>query len=140
MWWILIGMMGSGKSTVGRELARLADRSFQDTDLLLQNRFGRPISQVFELYGEEAFRGHETNILRGIDPGEGVLATGGGIVQREENWNELSRLGKTIYLRVPTDVLKERLATTKRKRPLLAYEDWEARLDLLIDKRTGFYE
>lgn len=133
-------MMGSGKSTVGRELARLSDRQFSDTDQLLQNRFGRPIDQVFELYGEEAFRGHETSILRGLEPAAGVLATGGGIVGREENWQEMRRLGKVIYMRVPLEVLKDRLARTKRKRPLLAYEDWESRLETLLEKRTALYE
>jgi len=138
-WWILVGMMGSGKSTVGRRLASLAERPFQDTDTLLQNRFGRTISQVFNLYGEAAFRDHETSVLKGLQPEKGVLATGGGIVVRDENWDELRRLGRTIYLSVPSEVLAERLAQSKRKRPLLETENWEQKLHDLLDARAERY-
>src|SRR5437868_3400733 len=96
--WVLVGMMGAGKSAVGRALAGLAAREFVDTDQLLQNRFGRPVSQIFQHYGEETFRDHETNILRGLAPGRFVLSTGGGIVLREANWLEMRRLGVVIYL------------------------------------------
>src|SRR5690349_9779443 len=103
--WILLGMMGAGKSAVGRALAELSGREFVDTDLLLQQRLGRPISQLFAVYGEDAFRDHETSILRSLEPLPVVLATGGGIVVREENWSELRRLGTTIYLRATPETI-----------------------------------
>ncbi|MFX5268097.1 shikimate kinase, partial [Acinetobacter baumannii] len=89
-----------------------------DTDQILQNRFGRPISTIFKLYGEEAFRGHETSVLKELSPDNAVISTGGGIVLREENWHELRRLGTILYLRASADTLKKRLHYSKRKRPL----------------------
>lgn len=138
--WILVGMMGSGKSTVGRDLAKLADRAFFDTDILLQNRFGRTVSQIFECYGEDAFRGHETSILKGLQPGPSVISTGGGIVMREENWTEMKRLGLVIFLDVPPDRLVERLAKSRKKRPLLEIEDWELRVHELYKTRLPMYQ
>src|SRR5450631_3409697 len=71
--WILVGMMGVGKSAVGRELAVRTGREFVDTDQMLQNRLGRPISQLFQIYGESAFRDHETAILKSIVPSLAVV-------------------------------------------------------------------
>ncbi len=137
--WILIGMMGAGKSTVGRSLAGLAGREFVDTDLLLQNRFGRPVAQIFEVYGEEAFRGHETSILKGLEPAPIVLATGGGIVTRPQNWFELGRLGHTIYLEASAETLIERLERSKKRRPLLETENWQDRVRSLLEQRQPLY-
>ncbi len=138
--WVLIGMMGAGKSSVGRLLADATDRPFIDTDLLLQQRLGRPIPQIFQVYGEEAFRDHETNILRSLEIGPSVISTGGGIVIRPENWDEMRRLGTTIYLRAPIEVLFERLETSKKKRPLLQSDDWKERLSTLLEVRRPLYE
>lgn len=137
--WILLGMMGSGKSSVGRRLAELAEREFKDTDQLLQYRLGRPIGQLFDLYGEEAFRSHENHVLRDLSPGPYVLATGGGIVLREDNWGELRRLGTTIHIKLPPETLTQRLAESKRRRPLLEVENWEERLMKLISARADLY-
>lgn len=133
-------MMGAGKSSVGRALAELSGREFVDTDLLLQHRLGRPIRQIFHIYGEDAFRDHESSILKGLKPGPIVLATGGGIVIRPENWTELRRLGVTIYLATPPDVLVQRLEASKKKRPLLEAEDWPDRLEQLVARRRELYE
>lgn len=137
---ILIGMMGSGKSTVGMELAKLMNVPFLDTDRLLEHRLGRPVRQWFQVYGEEAFREHETLMLQNLSDSEGVLATGGGIVLREENWAELRRLGTTVFLDVDFDILKDRLTRTKRKRPLLEVENWEVKLQELLAFRRPLYE
>jgi len=138
--WILVGMMGSGKSSVGRTLAELSGRLFQDTDLLLQNKLGRSIPQIFQIYGEDAFRDHEASVLRSLEPAGAVLATGGGIVLREGNWDELRRLGITVYLRASLETLLERLEASKKKRPLLADEGWTDRLAALLETRKQFYE
>lgn len=137
--WILVGMMGAGKSTVGRLLAEALCLPFLDSDTLLQNRLGRSIPQIFSLYGEAAFRDHESSVLRCLERQPGVLATGGGIVLREENWEQFRRLGTTIFLDVPPSVLKERLRQSKRRRPLLEFEDWEDRFDKLYAARREFY-
>jgi shikimate kinase len=69
-----------------------------------------------------------------------VLATGGGIVTREENWTELRRLGKVVYIDVPTDILVARLAVSKKRRPLLETEDPEAKIRELLESRRSLYE
>lgn len=137
---ILIGMMGSGKSTVGRILADTTGVPFADSDAVLEVRMGRTISQMFQLYGEEAFRAHETAVLKSFDPDPGILATGGGIVMREENWAEFARLGQTIFLDVDEEVLVRRLEASNRKRPLLAFEDWQDRFRELMKRRRPLYE
>ena len=116
---ILVGMMGSGKSMVGNVLATKLERPFQDTDQLVSQRLCQPISQFFKRYGEAAFREHETNVLKDLQPDGSVLATGGGIVTREENWHELQRLGTTVFLDVKPDILISRLTVSPKKRPLL---------------------
>jgi len=136
---ILVGMMGSGKSTVGRLLAEDLGVPFWDTDNLLAHRLGRPVSQLFSLYGEDAFRQHETNLLRSIESTEGVLATGGGIVIKPDNWVEMRRLGTTVFLDVEPDIVKKRLANSKRKRPLLQVKDWEDRFHAILDARRELY-
>lgn len=136
---VLIGMMGSGKSTVGRILAEHTGVPFADTDAVLEVRLGRTISQMFSLYGEEAFRAHETAVLQSFEPDPGILATGGGIVTREENWNEFKRLGQTIFLNVEEEVLMARLAQSARKRPLLEFDDWEDRFKKLYRSRIDLY-
>ncbi|MBS1721330.1 MAG: shikimate kinase [Armatimonadetes bacterium] len=138
--WILVGMMGAGKSAVGRALAEASGREFIDTDQILQGRFGRSISQFFAIYGEEAFRGHETSVLKSLEPGHNVISTGGGIVTRQENWEEFARLGTTIYLESSPEVLINRLALSKKKRPLLAVDNWEDKLSSLLDTRRELYE
>ena len=132
-------MMGAGKSSVGRALAAISGREFIDTDLLLQSRLGRPIPQVFQIYGEDAFRDHETSILRSLQPGNSVLSTGGGIVVRESNWAELKRLGTVIYLRSTAEQLIARLEASKKKRPLLQVEEWPERVKHLLEQREPLY-
>jgi shikimate kinase len=133
-------MMGAGKSSVGRALAELSGREFVDTDILLQHRFGRPVHQIFSLYGEDAFRHHETSVLRSLEPSPVVLATGGGIVTREANWTELRRLGTTIYLNAALDTLVARLEASKKKRPLLMAEEWPERVEKILEQRRKLYE
>ena len=133
-------MMGAGKSTVGRLLAEKAHRTFQDTDQLIVQRLGRPIGQLFSVYGQEAFRDHETSILRSLEPQKCVLATGGGIVLREANWIELRRLGVVAYLDIPVELLIERLEKSTKKRPLLAVDDWKERVSELLCERRPLYE
>ncbi|MCB0826545.1 MAG: shikimate kinase [Armatimonadetes bacterium] len=136
---ILVGMMGSGKSTVGKLLAEYLDLPFEDTDVMLQRRLGRSIPQIFQMYGEDAFRQHENSVLQCIDDSDGILATGGGIVVRDDNWDEFKRIGMTVWLDVNDTVLKDRLDKSLKRRPLLEYEDWEIRLDNLLNARRPLY-
>ncbi|MCW5944024.1 MAG: shikimate kinase [Fimbriimonadaceae bacterium] len=138
--WILVGMMGAGKSAVGRDLACLAQREFWDTDLMLQRRVCHSIPTIFRLYGEDTFRAHETTVLRGLSPGAAVLSTGGGIVTRPENWAELRRLGTVAYLRASPEGLIARLSQSRKRRPLLLEESWEEDLRRLLARRAPLYE
>ncbi len=132
-------MMGAGKSSVARALAESSGRAHLDTDVLLQQRFGRSISQIFSVYGEEAFRDHEHSILKSLEPGACVLSTGGGIVLRDDNWAELRRLGVSAYLEGDAAILAERLRLSRRKRPLLETDAWEERLAELMESRRDRY-
>lgn len=138
--WILVGMMGAGKSSVARGLAEVSGRQALDTDQLLQNRFGRSVAQIFQVYGEEAFRDHETNLLKTLEPAEAILSTGGGIVLRPENWERMRSLGIIAYLEGSPETLVSRLRHSKRRRPLLEVENWEQRLEALLESRRPLYE
>jgi shikimate kinase len=137
---VLIGMMGSGKSTVGRELARLLSLPFVDTDHILVNKLGRPVTQIFRIYGETAFRDHETRILQDIGDEPLVVATGGGTVLRPENWEHLRRIGRIVFLDVNRGILLDRLERTKKRRPLLEFPDWRERFNKILDERLPIYE
>lgn len=137
---VLIGMMGSGKTTVGRMLAEQMNVPFKDTDKLLQAKLGRPIHQLFQLLGEETFREHETRLVQSLEAEDCVLSTGGGTPSIEANWPELKRLGTTVFLDVDMEVLKDRLSTAKKRRPLIEFSDWEDRLDDILAKRRPMYE
>lgn len=137
---VLVGMMGSGKTTVGRTVATRLGVPFKDSDKMLQHILGRPVHQIFQYYGEDAFRQHETRLLKDMPAEECVLSTGGGTVIRDENWPELRRLGKTVFLDVDVEVLKARLATAKKIRPLLEVPGWEDRVSELLAERRPKYE
>ncbi|MDX2064646.1 MAG: shikimate kinase [Fimbriimonadaceae bacterium] len=138
--WILVGMMGAGKTTIGKRIAELTGRPLFDTDAMIQQRFGRTVSQIFQIYGERAFRDHETEVLESFPPAGGVLSTGGGIVLRDENWTAMRRLGPTAYLRATETQLLNRLETSKRKRPLLADSDWQSKVRQILAARQSRYE
>lgn len=115
---VLIGMPGSGKSTVGRRLARLLDRPFVETDALVEAREGRAIPELFARGGEDAFRAAETRAVRAAAAMDGaVISTGGGAVLRAENMEVLSAGGVVLFLdRAPEEIAGE----DHGGRPLLA--------------------
>jgi shikimate kinase len=131
--------MGSGKSAIARELARLTGWQWADTDRLVTERAGAPITQIFANRGEEAFREMESDALRSLaQREEAIVATGGGIVIRAENRDLLRSLGTVIWLTASEDVLFERVSRT-RKRPLLECADPRAALRKLLAEREPFY-
>jgi shikimate kinase len=137
---ILVGMMGSGKTTVGRILAGRLGVPFRDTDKMIQDILGRPVHQLFQRYGEDTFRQHETRLLQDMEKTECIVSTGGGTVTREENWVELRRLGTTVFLDVALEVLQRRLKTAKKIRPLLEVPGWEDRVEQILEERRPMYE
>ena len=137
---VLCGMMGSGKSTVGKYLATRLSYAFVDTDDVLEGRFGK-ITDIFTQFGEEYFREREREVCVELAKSEGlVLATGGGLVLKKENVDCLKKSGTLIFLRAKASTLAERLQADT-DRPLLQTEgDLEPRIAELLQIRTPIYE
>jgi shikimate kinase len=134
----LIGMMGAGKSSTGTALAGALGYQFFDTDTVLEAAVGQTIPEIFAQQGEAAFRQWETEVLAELSAYKQlVIATGGGIVTRQENWSYLHH-GIVIWLDVPTEVLKQRLKGDMG-RPLLQASDWERTLEWLQQEREHLY-
>lgn len=138
---ILIGFMGSGKSSVGEALAKHLSYSFSDTDMLLEKRAGISISQIFEEHGEEYFRDMETKLLQDMqtEADKRIISTGGGMPLRESNSELLRKLGFVIYLKASKETTVKRLRYDTT-RPLLKGDDLEDRVDKLLNIRTAIYE
>jgi shikimate kinase len=136
----LIGMMGAGKTTVGRLLAKeLGYNRFFDTDILIEQLAnGQSINEIFTIVGEETFREWETQVLAELSTYKRtVISTGGGIVLRQKNWSYLQH-GLIIWLDVPVKLLIERLAEDNT-RPLLKDADPEKKLQTLLEQRQPLY-
>ncbi|MDR2261150.1 MAG: shikimate kinase [Azoarcus sp.] len=136
---ILVGMMGAGKTTVGRELARRREMRFADCDHELIARTGVAISVIFDIEGEAGFRQREARMLDELTVNTDiVIATGGGVVLDSANRALLSRRGIVIYLNVPPHILWER-TRRDRNRPLLQVDDPRARIIELHRQRDPLY-
>jgi len=135
----LVGMMGAGKSTVGRLLARRLKLRFLDCDHEIERRCGVKIPLVFEIEGEAGFRARETEVIAELTALKGiVLATGGGALLAPENRRRLAEHGTVIYLRARPEDLYTRVRHD-RNRPLLATADPLRRLRELHAERDGLY-
>ena len=136
---ILVGMMGSGKTTVGRRLAARLGRDFVDADKEIEARCGVPITTIFELEGEEGFRQREACLLDELSSRAGlVLATGGGAILRAENRARLRERGFVVFLRAGAAGLWQRLKRD-RVRPLLQTENPRQRIVDLLAQREPLY-
>ncbi len=138
---ILIGFMGSGKSSIGRELSQILGYPVVDTDALIVKRAGKPIRQIFENEGEEAFRDLESAVLsdlKGEHPTRRIIATGGGIILRLENRELLRRLGFVVWLVAsPEEIIKR--TSKNRDRPLLNNDDQKGAISHLLSERLELY-
>jgi shikimate kinase len=135
----LIGLPGSGKSTVGRQLARRLQLPFSDSDHVIEARLGCPIREFFEREGEERFRDIEAEVIDTLSQqGAGVLSTGGGAVLRPENRRHLRERGTVIYLKSHPEELIRRLRHDTN-RPLLQVADPMAKLRELFVARDPLY-
>jgi shikimate kinase len=136
---ILVGMPGSGKSTVARQLGRRLELPVIDTDTVIEARIGGTIRDFFVREGETAFRDLEEQVIAELTDGAPkVLATGGGAVLRRANRERLRAGGTVIYLRVSPEYLFKRLGKDA-KRPLLQVDDPLARLQTLFVERDSLY-
>lgn len=136
---ILIGPMGSGKTTVGRQLSKRLRMDFVDSDHMIEERCGVSIATIFDIEGEDGFRIRETKMLRELCERTGtVLATGGGAIVSEEN-RILLRKGYVVYLKTS---IETQLARTQKNqnRPLLENVDAQEKLEELMRDRGKLYE
>lgn len=135
----LIGPMGAGKTTIGRQIAKNLGVEFVDSDHEIEQRTGASIPLIFEIEGEEGFRRREREVIDDLTRRKGiVLATGGGAVLDTANRNHLAGRGTVIYLRASLDHLLKRTARD-RNRPLLHTEDPRARLEGIMKIREPLY-
>ena len=135
----LVGPMGAGKSTIGRQLAQQLNMDFVDSDAVIEERAGADISWIFDLEGEEGFRKREAQVIAEMaQQGALVVATGGGGVLRESNRITMRASGFVIYLNVPPQLLWERTRHDKN-RPLLQVDDPKLKLTQLFTARDPLY-
>lgn len=135
----LVGMMGAGKTTLGRALAQRLRLRFVDTDRIMVDRTGVPVRTIFEIEGEDGFRRRESALLAEVAEGDAqVIATGGGAILARENRELMRQRGTVIYLRANVDNLWERTRHDS-SRPLLATPDPRATLASLLEARDPLY-
>lgn len=135
----LIGLMGAGKTTIGRQLASELGLEFFDSDHEIENRTGVTVTHIFDIEGESGFRKRETAILDELTAKKGiVLATGGGAILKPENRQYLMSRGTTVYLYANIDTLLERTAKD-RNRPLLQTDNPQEKLRELFKLRDPLY-
>jgi shikimate kinase len=135
----LIGLMGAGKTTIGRQLAKALQLPFYDSDKAIEEQTGVDIPTIFEYEGEEGFRAREQNMIAELTQIDGiVLATGGGAILRASNRKALTENGFVVYLQCSVDKILQR---TKRdtQRPLLNTENPRARIEKLFSEREPDY-
>lgn len=136
---VLVGMMGAGKTTVGREYARRHQLRFVDCDHELEARTGVKIPTIFEIEGEAGFRRRESQLLDELTREDSlVLGTGGGVVLAPGNRALLAQRGVVVYLNVPAQVLWER-TRHDRNRPLLQVPNPRERIESLLRERDPLY-
>ncbi len=136
----LIGPMGAGKTTIGRQLARELKMPFYDSDRVIEEHTGANIPLIFDLEGEEGFRKREQATIDELTQMQNIiLATGGGAVLREENRRHLAERGTTFYLYSDLDSLLERTHKDKNRPLLHGEESPEAVLKRLMDERDSLY-
>lgn len=132
--------MGAGKTSVGKILAKSLEMSFVDLDEAIEKELAMKIPEIFSTHGEDFFRDAESKVLRSVAQRERqVIATGGGVVLKEENWKTMKKEGVTIYLKAPAEVLYNRVKHT-RSRPLLQVENPFEQVQELLSKRIPLYE
>jgi shikimate kinase len=135
----LVGLMGAGKTTVGRALAKKLNKRFIDSDHEIEARTGVSIPLIFEIEGEASFRHRETEVIRDLTAqSDIVLATGGGAILRPENRECLKTRGTVIYLRASVNSILQRTSHDKN-RPLLQTANPRQRIEQLAQEREPYY-
>jgi len=137
---ILVGFMGTGKTTVGKLLAQKLNKRFVDMDSVIEERAGKAISRIFMEEGEPRFRAMERALVQELAAKVGlVIATGGGIVLNQDNIADFSRTGKVVCLMADEDEIMRRVSGSN-SRPLLEKDDKLQRIRSLMEQRRPLYE
>lgn len=137
---VLVGLSGSGKTTIGNILSRLSSYSFVDTDEIIVKLQNRSINEIFAENGEEYFRELETQVTKDVsDKDCQIISTGGGVVLRDENLKNLKQNGVVFYLKTSVETLLKRLEGDT-SRPLLKTDDVKKKLENMLKIRNGLYE
>lgn len=139
---ILIGMMGSGKTTVGKKLAEKMGVAFIDMDRWIEEAAGKTIPEIFAQEGETAFRDQEAKALETLLSSHifGVIATGGGAVLREENRARMEQEGRTVWLKASKEKIITRVTEDRQSiRPLLEGDQPEIKIEALLRARNPYY-
>ena len=136
---VLVGMMGAGKSTIGRRLSARLRLPFLDADLEIEAAAGMSIPDIFETHGEPHFRDGEARVIaRLLDSGPGIIATGGGAFLREDTRNRIRDKAVSLWLKADADIIMKRVKR-RADRPLLHTADPAATVERLIGEREPFY-
>ncbi len=136
---VLVGMMGSGKSSIGRRLAAALDLPFSDADAAIEQAAGMTVEDIFSVHGEPYFReGEERVIKRLLQTGPQIIATGGGAVLSAKTRAEIASNGISIWLKAPVELLLQRVSR-RENRPLLKTADPRAVLTRLLSEREAHY-
>ncbi len=136
----LIGMRGSGKTSVGQALAKRLGWAFMDTDALVETECGCSITELVEREGWEVFRALESKALHKCTHEKTVVATGGGIILAKQNRDFLQNYGPVFFLSVPLDILIKRIANDDDKRPALTSEGTLHEVETILNERLLLYE
>ena len=137
---VLVGMMGAGKSTIGRRLAARLRLPFLDADIEIEAAASMTIPEIFAAHGEPYFRDGEARVIaRLLDNGPAVIATGGGAFMREETRDRIRDMAVSIWLKADADVIMKRIKR-RADRPLLQTEDPAATVSRLLEAREPVYQ
>lgn len=136
----LIGMMGSGKSTIGQLLADRLNMPWYDVDVVIEKK-GMTIPEIFDKYGEAEFRRIETQVTKDLSEKErAVVSTGGGVVLNEKNITIMKTSGRVVYLETSKEKLIKNLENGRSNRPLIQDGSLEVKIDNLLNRRGKKYE
>ncbi len=135
--------MGSGKTSIGKELSDRINWEFIDTDKIIENKKGQSITSIFSEYGEKVFRKYELETLQEIqNKKQVIIATGGGLPVKNKNMDVMNKTGITIYLKCTFNMLFERLKRNKKERPMIRYlsdEELQKFIQKELHNREKFY-
>ncbi|EFL87980.1 shikimate kinase [Ahrensia sp. R2A130] len=136
---VLVGIMGVGKSTIGKRLSQYLDIEFVDADKEIEKAAGMSVQDIFDQFGEEAFRTGEKKVIKRLmGEGQKILATGGGAFMNEDIRNDIAEGGVSVWLNADIDILMKRVQR-RSDRPLLKTEDPEATMRAMLEERNPIY-